>query len=117
VGDPPVVGVLVVNDELPDVLDDAFGALEQTQRPTVLGVVGDGEVAAGEGLIALLAPAGVVEAVVWCPSVVVAVLLTRPRIGENQHVRGLAGGADAILAAATIAVMELTTTNRRPRRQ
>jgi hypothetical protein len=46
VGGSPVVGVLVVQDELSYVLDDAFGALEQTQRPTVLGVVGDCEVAA-----------------------------------------------------------------------
>jgi hypothetical protein len=117
VGSPPVIGILIIQDELPHVLDKALGALEHAKRPTVLHVVDDGEVAAGQGLVAALAAAGVVEGVVGCPPVVVAVLLARPWVGEDEDVGSLAGGADAVLAAAAVAVMQLAAADPHPRHQ
>jgi len=107
----------LVQDELPHVLDDAAGTLKHPQRPPVLDVIEHGQVAADQRLVTALTPAGVVEAAVCCPLVVVAVLLTGPRVREDENVGALARGADAVLAAAAVAVMQLAATDRLPRLQ
>jgi hypothetical protein len=65
------------------VANDPAGAFEEPQCPTVNRVVADGLVAAGEFLIAALTLTDVVERSVLRPPVVVSVLVTGSRVGED----------------------------------
>src|SRR6266487_669522 len=105
-GPVPTVGVLVVQYELPHVLNDPAGALEDAQRPAILHMVDHREVAPGHSLVAPLAMAGVVEATVRLPTVVVVVMLfPRTGIGGEEEVGRAAGWADAHLPATAVPVV------------
>lgn len=95
-----VVGLLGVEGELAEIADDPAGSMKQPQGPPVCLMVGDGQVALVEALVAVLALAGVVKAIVGSPAVPVAMLAAGGRVGEQEHVRALHRGADSAEAAA-----------------
>jgi hypothetical protein len=103
---PPVVGIMLVEHELPNVLDLTARSLENPQGAALGRVVQDGPVAAGEGLVAALAAAGVVEGTIWRPFVEVAMRHAGTRVSEDENVGGGARGADAALRGAAVALVK-----------